>query len=236
MPIQLPSQCLPYEGLKPENILVRPYNGEDEILLAQINPTNIERNFLAVLRNVVQGIEPEKLTIGDRLYIIIWEYVNSYSNVLILKQTCSHCLQKVDFVIDMLKDVKIQKLADNYKDLCSFDLPENKEHVEVKVLTVADEVEAEKMSVNGQDPHLYRIARSITNCDNAFAHVERMKKWQAKDIARIRKFHDIDAFHGPTSNAQVKCPHCGEEEDIIVPFLLEFLYPTGETLGDCFRT
>ena len=235
LPITLPSKCIPYSGIRPEDILIRPYNGGDEIILAQINPVNLERNFLAVLKNVVRGIDPSQLTTGDRLYIIMWEYINSYSEKIRIKHICSHCLQEVEFEVNLKTDLQIAKLPDNYLELQTFTLPVSKETVQCRCLNLQDEVECEKMSNNGKDVYMYRFARSIMGIDDPFAHMERMKKWEAKDIARIRKFHDIDVFHGPTSEAKSVCPNCREEEEIIVPFRFEFLYPTGEALGSCFR-
>jgi len=234
LPIQLPSKCLPYKGIKPEDILVRQYTGGDEVLLAQINPTNLERNFLAVLKNVIQGIEPERLTTGDKLYLIIWEYVNSYSNTIKVNQVCSHCLKSTSFVVDLAKDIQIAYLSDDYTEPQPVVLPESKETVNLRILTVKDELEAEKMLTKGQDPFLYRLACSITDCDSPVLQMDRMKNWKAKDVARIRKFHEIDTYHGPTSTAKVVCPKCGEEEEVIVPFRFEFLHPTGKILGECF--
>lgn len=233
LPIQLPSRCLTYPDIKPEDILVRPYNGGDEIILAQINPANLERNFAVILKDVIQGIDPLKLTTGDRLYLIIWEYVNSYSEILHVNQRCSHCL-KTGFNINLKTDLQIAYLPDDYTEPCSITLPGSKENVQLRVFTVEDEIEIEKMAAKGTDPHHYRYARSIVGCDEPFAQMERLKKWKVIDTARLRKFHDIDTFHGPKSEVHVLCPHCGEEEEVSVPFRFDFFYPTSETLGRCF--
>jgi len=234
MPIQLPSKGLLYEGIKPEDILIRPYNGLDEVLLAQINPVNLERNFLTVLKNVVKGIDPLKLTTGDRLYIILWEYAVSYSEILNVQQFCSHCMKKVKFPVD-IKSIPVDYLPDDYSEPKQITLPVSGEVVSVKSFTVKDEVEIEKMAAQGKETYLYRYARSIV-CDEPFVQMERMKKWAAKDIAAIRKFHEIDAFHGPTSLTTLRCPNCEEEEEVIVPFRFDYFYPTGEVLGECFGT
>lgn len=231
LPVQLPSKCLPYPDVKPEDILIRTYNGGDEMLLAQINPANLERNFLAVLKNVIQGIDPVRLTTGDRLYLIIWEYINSYSEFIKINDICSHCL-KSGFNVNLKTDLQITYLPDEYSEPQGISLPSGKT-VQLRILNIEDEVAIEKMAAKGQDPYLYRFARSITDCDNPFVHMERMKEWSSKDIAAIRKFHSIDTFHGPKTEALIKCPHCGEEEEVLVPFRLDFLYPVGEILGDC---
>ena len=81
LPINLPSRCLTYrdsenKSVNPSNVKVRTYQGSDEIYLAQINPINLERNYFEVLKSVLFGIDPLQLTLGDRMYLILWEYVN----------------------------------------------------------------------------------------------------------------------------------------------------------------
>jgi hypothetical protein len=233
LPINLPSKCLPYEGIQPEDILVRPYTGAEEEVLAQINPVNLERNFLAVLKNVVQGIDPSRLTVGDRMYLIIWEYINSYTSNISVAQTCSHCLQNVSFPVDLMNDLGIIFLEDDYTEPHPITLPSGSD-VNVRILTIKDEVDAEKMAVQGKDVFLYRLAKSIVGDEDAFILMERMKNWPAKDIARLRKFHEIDTNHGPNLVTEISCPNCEGREEVVVPFRFEFFHPTGASLGECF--
>jgi hypothetical protein len=235
LPIRLPSKCLPYEGINPQDILVRPYIGQDEVVLAQINPVNLERNFLTVLKDVIQGIDPRKLTVGDRLYLIIWEYINSYTSNIFVDQVCSHCLKSVNFPINLMEDLNIQYLPDDYSEPYSLVLEPGKE-INVRILTVQDEVDAEKMASQGKDPFLYRLAKSIVNGDDAFYQMEKLKNWPARDIAKLRKFHDVDTLHGPDFKAVINCPSCGGEEEVIVPFRLDFFHPIGTSLTECFGT
>jgi hypothetical protein len=233
LPINLPSKCLPYEGINPEDITVRTYTGADEVLLAQINPVNIERNFLVVLQSVISGIDPKKLTLGDRLYLILWEYINSYNSQLDVDQVCSHCLKRVSFSVDLL-DLQLRYLPDNYLELTVVHLPVQDKVVRLRVLTVEDEVECEKMESDGKDPYLYRIARSFVGEEEPFILMEKMKSWPGKDMARVRKFHELDTEHGPKLLMTQKCPNCGEEEDVVIPFRFEYFHPTGEALRKCF--
>ena len=101
LPIKLPSRCFPYEGVNLADVRIRPYKGKDEIFLAEINPINLEQKFVEVLKNVISGIDPEVLTLGDRLYIILWEYINSYSEITQIKTMCSHCLKSIEVGVDL---------------------------------------------------------------------------------------------------------------------------------------
>jgi len=233
LPVQLPSRCRTYPDVDPDSIAVRPYTGEDEIILAQINPTNIERNFMTILNRVVQGVDPKILTLGDRLYLIIWEFINSYSDSMKINQTCSFCLEEAEFVVDLRK-FPIQYLNESIEIPTPVELPISGETVYLRPLTVADEVAVEKLVVGGTETHLYRFARSFVNVDNPIEQMEKMRSWHVKDVARVRYYHSVEIDHGPVTIGKVPCPKCKAEEEIEVPFRFDFFYPTGSTLGTCF--
>lgn len=233
-PLTLPSQGKTYNGIDIGSVLIRPYCGEDEVFLSQISPVGLEKNYLAVLKRIVQGIDPKLLTTGDRLYIILWEYINSYSDTMTVETICSHCLQKVKFVVD-LKTVNVVGLPDDFKQPVSVVLPVSKKSVQLRLLTVGDEIEVENYSSHHNDASLYRYARSVVGPEDPIAQLMEMRSWPAKDVARVRLFHE-QMEHGPDMKAKVICsnPQCMEEEEVVVPFRLELFYPTGETLKSCF--
>lgn len=113
LPLSLPSKYLPYEGINKEDVTIRSYTAKDEVYLAEINPINLESKYLQVLKSIVRGIDPKLLTLGDRLWIMIWEYITSYSPTIKLSTVCSHCLAEVDVSID-LTNLELVKLPDNY--------------------------------------------------------------------------------------------------------------------------
>jgi hypothetical protein len=234
LPVVWPSGCGTYIDAVPEDIMVRPYTGEDESILAQINPTNIEKNFLIILKRVVSGIDPTKLTLGDRMYLMIWEYINSYSETLRVRQVCSNCLKEAEFTID-LRNLSIKGLDPDLSIPTDVQLPISGETVHLRPLTVGDEVAVEKLRSSGTDIHLYRYARSFVGGADPVKQMEEMRTWPARDVARIRYYHDVEADHGPIMNVEQSCPECGGEEEVIIPFRFGFFYPEGETLRDCFR-
>jgi hypothetical protein len=230
VPITLPSQCLTYPEVKPEDIKARAYQGSEEELLSQINPLNLERSYLEVMKRVIQGIDPLKLTLGDRLYFIVWECICSYMDVIKVKTVCSNCLQEVEVSVD-LKNLEVIKLPDNYKEPYEVTLPSGKQ-IKLRLLTVADEIEIEKYQRKHGKSYLYRYALSIVSDDNI---VEKLKTLEesSKDMLKIRAFHE-KFYHGLDFNYTYKCSHCGEEDDVEVPFRLDFLFPTGKTLTKIF--
>jgi hypothetical protein len=230
LPIQLPSQCLTYKDINPEQIKIRNYVGSDEIMLCQITPINIERSYLMVLQNIIQGIDPKRLTLGDRLFIMIWEYANSYSNTVNVKTICESCLEEITIPADLNK-LKAICLPDTYKEPYEKKLPSGKT-ILLKILTVEDEIEVEKWKDQKEAP-LYRLARSIVSKDDVLKVLDDLKSMPAKDVASIRAFHQ-KMFHGYDMNLECICPKCGAKEFVEVPFRLEFIFPTGKALGEYF--
>jgi len=233
LPISLPSKCLPYEGVNAEDITIRAYTAKDEIYLAEINPVNLESKYLLVLKEVIKGIDPKLLTLGDRLYIMIWEYINSYSPTIQLSTVCSHCLNDIDVTIDLTK-LNLVELPDDYHQPYRVKLPDKDREIFLKLLDIQDEIAIEKYEKKFKNGHIYRYARSVVSDDiDVLARVDDIEKLSSKDLAKIRAFQE-KFFHGPDMNTTFTCPSCGEEDDIIVPFQLEFLYPYGKALTDTF--
>lgn len=232
LPINLPSKCLPYEGIDPANITIRAYTAADEIYLSEINPINLESKYLMVLKKVLQGMDPGMLTLGDRMYIMIWEYIKSYSSDVKLPVACSHCLTESTVLIDLLNLDKIE-LPDDYHQPHKVMLPDKGKEIPLKLLTLDDEIAIERYEKQNENGHIYRFAKSVVSDADIQSIVSDMEKLSAKDFAKIRAFQ-TKYYHGPNMETKFTCPKCGEEDRVTVPFRLEFLYPFGVALTDAF--
>lgn len=231
LPINLPSRCIPYEGINSEDITIRAYQGRDAIFLAEINPINLVQKFLLVLKNVIRGINPEDLTLGDRFYIMIWECINSYTDVIKISTTCTYCLKSIDINVD-LKKLDVVKLPDDFKQPYEVKLPSGKD-IKLKLLTTGDEIELEKFEENSDEGLLFRYAKSIVDDQDVLKRIEDLRDMSTKDIATIEAFHE-KFYHGPDMITHFGCPKCGKEDELNVPFRLDFFFPYGRTLTDTF--
>ena len=99
--LTLPSRCLPYDGVNPADVKARAYLGRDEIYLAEITPDNIDLKFLPVMKGAIKGLDPENMTLGDREYFILWEYIRSYSKMLGLELVCLNCGKEIEIQVDL---------------------------------------------------------------------------------------------------------------------------------------
>jgi len=229
LPIQLPSKCIPYD-VEPNDITVRPYMGKDEMVLAQINPVNVESKYLQVLRDVVRGIDVTQLTMGDRLYIILWEYINSYNEYMKVRTVCSHCLGTVEPMID-LRTLEVETLPDSFQQPYHLQLPSGKS-VHLRLLTVGDQIEIEKFP-NADEAYLYKWARSVVSDKPVMDRLYELKEFSGRDMATVRSWHE-KMYHGPNMSTTFQCPKCSQEEEVDVPFRLDFIFPDGQALTDTF--
>jgi hypothetical protein len=229
--ISLPSRCLPYDGVKPEDITARSYLGRDEIYLAEITPDNLDQKFLQIMKGAIRGIDPEQMTLGDREYFILWEYIRSYSDHLGFELVCLNCGKQIEIQVD-LRELNVIELPENFKQPYSIPLPSGID-VQLRLLTIKDEIDANEFAQKSNEALIFRCARSVVEAGSIVDKMERLKSLPASDVATIRAFHE-HFYHGPNMNTKFKCPKCGAEDDIEVPFRFEFIFPRGEALTRAF--
>ena len=226
--ISLPTRCSLYQGVSPELVKIRSLKGRDEKLISELNVDNLEKKFLILLTNVLQGIDPAELTVGDRMYILLWLSVSSYSKDYFIDFTCESCLNKVlNYAVDLSK-IKTESLPEGFKEPYAVKLSGGKS-INLRLFRVKDEVaiqEYEKMSGNSWT---YRYALSIVNEKNAVDNMYFIEELPVADFAKIRVFHE-KFYHGPKFEAEFVCPSCSNRGLVPVPFRIELLFPFGETL------
>lgn len=231
--VKLPSKGLVYPDLdlakNPEAIKIRTFKGRDEKLIAELSNENFEKKFVTVLRGVLQGIDPVKLTLGDRLYLVIWEAINSYSKMFAVDFECEHCWQKNTYDVDLSK-LEIQDLPDDYKEPYELKLPSSGALIKCRLLRVEDVLKVNELERANQNVWLYRYALAIVNDKGIWDNVDYLENLSTKDLMVIRAFH-TKFEHGVKMTAGYECPKCGGTGTMPVPFRLEMLLPYGEKLA-----
>lgn len=216
-PINLPSKCLVYTDVDPSKILIRTFKGKDQELISQLTLANLNKKFLVVINNVIQGIEASKLTSGDGKYVLMWETINSYGNNYPLKMICEFCLQDIEISID-LNTLEKKELPDNFKQPYKVKLSDSV--VKLRLLTLGDEVDSFEFGKKGQPTYLYDYALSIVDESmNILDKVEMLRNMDVKDLNKIESFHE-QFDHGPDMETNYVCPKCGGEGKVLVPFRL----------------
>jgi len=227
--LSLPSKCLVYSDVDPSGIQIRTFKGKDEKLIAEISAENFEKKFVLVLRQVLTGIDPMKLTLGDELYLAVWEAINSYSKDFFLTYECEHCWQKSELTADLSK-FELMELPETFKEPVEVTLPVSGDIVKLRLLRVEDIIKVDEISKLGKNVWLYRYALSLVDERGIWDRVDYLENMESKDLMQIRAFHDKH-IHGPKMEAKYECPKCGGAGTTPVPFRLEMLLPHGETLS-----
>jgi hypothetical protein len=229
--LDLPSKCLVY-GIDPTTIGARLLKGKDEKLIAELTYDNFDRKFIAILRNVVTGIDPKDLTVGDRLYLMLWEAINSYSKMCDIETQCGSCFQKVNYQVD-LSTLAVIELPGDFKEPHSVTLS-NGDVVKLRLFRAGDEDKISEVQKAGYQTWLYRYALSIIDDKKSdWDKVAYLEELDTKDLALIRAFHE-KYYHGPKMEVVTECPKCGVSEVTPVPFRLEYFFPYGKTLRRYF--
>lgn len=219
VPVELPSRCLTY-GVSPDSIKIRTFVGRDEQLLVEMSMGNPKKKLLELFRGIIQGVDPTILTEGDVEFILMWEGINSYSNLYPLKVVCPECLKESKIEVDLTKLEKVM-LNPDFKQPYEETLIEGK--IWLKLLTLADDIEILNFASNGDSSYLYRYALSIVDDKHdAVTRMQALEMFSPKDLGKIKAFQE-KYKHGIKYDYKFNCPKCGEENNIIVPFQLDEL-------------
>jgi len=221
IPIILPSKCLTYEDVDTGSIRIRPFKGRDEALVAELTLENLKKKFVTIIENVIQGIKPEKLTSGDAKYILLWEAINSYNQEYPIQIICENCLQKVQIVCDLGK-INSVELPDDFNQPVEVKLSDRA--VNLRLLTIADEVASFDWAKAGKSTYLYSYVLSIVDeATTILEKIEMLEDMSPADLNEIKKFH-TKYEHGPDMKVPYACSLCGYEGKLVLPFRLdEFL-------------
>lgn len=219
--ITLPSKCLLYEDIDVSGIKIRPFKGRDEVLIAELNLANLKKKFVAIIENVLQGIEPEKLTSGDMKYVMLWEAINSYTRDYPVQVVCENCSQTVRVVCDLGKIDSVD-LPDDFVQPVEVKLSDRK--VNLRIQTVADEIAAIDWTKSGKSAYLYSLALIIVDEETTFLEkLEMLENMSPSDINEIKKFQ-AKYDHGPDMELPYKCSVCEHEGKLVVPFRIDTLF------------
>jgi len=220
IPITLPSKGLAYKDVDLNSIKIRTFQGAEAELLDQLNMDNSKKKFLTIIENVLQGIDPSKLTSGDAMYIMLWEAINTYGKDYPINIVCENCLQESKITADLSK-INSVELADNYVQ--PFEAITSDETFSLRLPTLQDEINALDYIKSGRSIYLYSLAQTIVNNKNVLANLDTLKGMELSDIHIIEQALEKHA-HGPDMEASYTCPLCEFKGNTLVPFRFEGLF------------
>jgi hypothetical protein len=217
VPISLPSRGKPYE-VDPLSIKVRTFKGKDEQLIVQMPAGNPKKKILEVMRNVVQGMDPIDMTIGDIMHILLWEAINSYTSIYPVTMICEKCFEEIKINADLGR-IESHELPEDYQQDYSVTL--NGQAYKIRLLTLGDEVEIMGWAQKQDASYLYAYAMSLEDgSPDIYKKVLMLEELSSKELNKVRQYH-AHFEHGPDFMAPYVCPKCGESGKVVVPFRLD---------------
>jgi hypothetical protein len=227
--VELPSKGRVYEKFDATKVMVRPMRGKDEKIVAELSYDNFDRKFNALLKNVFVGVDTEKLTSGDRGYLVMWLVINSYSKDKVFEGYCQHCGAKVSLNVDLSK-LDSTELPDDFKTPYPITLSDGTV-IYVNLITCEDEIRLADMEKAYGENWLRRWALSISGDEQTFEQkLKFVEELPTRDLAKIRAFHE-KFFHGPVMEWDYTCKDCGGAGRMAIPFQREWLFPYGKALA-----
>lgn len=225
VPISLPSKGLVYQDVDMSKVMIRPFVGKDEQLVAELTLDNLSKKFLTIIENVIQGIDPKKLTSGDAKHIMLWEALNSYDNKYRVSIVCENCLETSNVVVDIGK-IDSKELPDDFKQPHEVKLSDK--IVMLRLLTLEDEIATFDFAKRSGSSYLYSLATTIVDKDvPVIGRMKMLEEMNTKDLNKIKRFHD-KFMHGPDMITEYICPLCGYEGKLELPFRVEELFQFSE--------
>lgn len=240
--INLPSRCLTYDNVKPEEIGIRDILVRDEKIVTSSNYANLEKKFLVLLERVTIGLDINSLTLGDRMYLTVWLAVNSQDKNYDMSFDCGMCGQAMKLTVD-LSERDVVKLSKDFKQPYPVTLS-NGDTVNLRLFTVKDEVaianyEEQLRTViknpntdleNEGDVWTYRYALSIVDDDkNIIDKQKYIEGLKTSDFAKIRVFQE-KFYHGMDFSIKYICPVCRKGGTVELPFSMQLLFPSSDRL------
>lgn len=227
----LPSKYLLYPDLKPGDIQIRPLLGKDEKLMAGISSSNLERKFFTLLGNVLKGIDPKRITLGDRMYILLYLGIDTYGKDWPVEYVCEHCFLTNYMTVD-LNSFDVRTLDEGVSMSMPVELSSGV--IYLKIQTLEDEIklaEYKQVVRSDEDVYLYEFALSIVDTTKTMEEkVKFLEEMPLKDLNAIKSFH-AKFEHGPIMQTSHTCEHCGGGGIIPVPFQSKMVFRSGKDIA-----
>jgi len=228
--ILLDKSLLPSKGMfYPEKIYVKKLSTINIKKLATIT----EQNSNAVINNIIMsclwGVDYNKILVADKLWLVFYLRSFTYNDLPFkLRYECKSCgtISHFDYVLDRLSVTRYEKDLPEYFDI-------NGDKITVKFPTISTEAAVEKIKNDPNtlldiDPGLLDFSSYIEKIDgkpvtlvSAYEYVSEL------DGMSFTKFTNMISDYMFIANpfAVFKCPHCGSDIEIPVPFTPSFFLP-----------
>jgi len=237
-PFTLPSQGLFYEGLPGGEVELYPIRVREEKVLSGMAQESFSKAINTLLRSCLKtDFDPSKMILEDRFYLLLVLRVLSYGELYRFPIKCGSCSVKFQYKLD-LNALETKMANPEWAEPFATTLPVSGDKVEYRLLRATDEEEISKLirssytslgtPPEGDQAYVYRLAFQVVSVNGKPLGLQEKLLWLddliGRDSAKLQSEMDSKSF-GVDSTVETKCPACGNEIVMAMPWSMEFFRP-----------
>tara|TARA_B100001564_G_scaffold358967_1_gene379132 strand:- start:1 stop:864 length:864 start_codon:yes stop_codon:yes gene_type:complete len=242
--VELPSQGKYYSEnssmFGKSTLEIKQMTAKEEEILSNISfvedGSMIDRLLSSIL--IDKTVTPEDIMAADKNALVFAARKSSYGPEYKVKQFCYNCNSEQEFIFDLTKckiktEIDEDILNEETTGFFTFDLPQSKLKVTIKVLLPEDEEylqeqadRARKLNIE-QSSTLNFLRRIVVDVDNVTDPKLLNQLFEVLPVLDIRKIKSVSNQISPSleTNQEITCGNCGHVTESEVPFSLGFFWP-----------
>ena len=238
--VELPSRGIVYGNALPGGTVdLRPLTTAEEAILYNQASMGVEKidQIIRACYLSKDALDAEELLITDRFYILLMLRTRAFGGQYDFPVKCQYCPQQFKHSLNIGEELEITPMADDVVEPHTVILPKCGDTINIRLLRGKDERAVAKytkrMRMKSADPSdpsfLYRMSRmlvEVNGVEKGLTDAERYVRglemsdsvhWQ-NEAERIEAGVDLTVY--------ARCPGCGSENEMQLPFTAEFFRPT----------
>ena len=214
----LPSRGMAYVDCE-ESVLIRPFTFKQERKLRSIkNTTHGTKIINSLIKDCVQGLDYESMTLEDKNYILFKLREISYGDSYTITAECGACGAGNKLSL-LISEVPVKYAEEGYEEPFTITLPDSKQ--ECRFITPRCKDEHYLESADKLTDNLWRFALSIGKYSEKKVLQGFFEATTVKDIAFFREEITKERY-GMNKNMSYECADCGGIAESLIPFTESF--------------
>jgi rRNA maturation protein Nop10 len=234
--IELPSKGILYEDIPSEVVIRNITTTEEKMIFGSSNVKSLDKVMDDCIKEP-EGLKVNELLTADKHFVLIQLRILTYGSDYNVKNTCEHCGETDNYVVNLLEDMPIDELDEDFVEPFEFELPMCEDTVGLKLLRGEDLEKVEKKAKRikkrsigntGDIKYILRKAQSIVTVNGEELPSGKRQKYveslHGRDSAYISSA--LESIRVGYDNLIFKqCKHCGGEMEFSLPMNSEFFRP-----------
>lgn len=234
--IELPSRGILYEDIPAEIVIRNITTTEEKMIFGSSNLKSLDDVMNSCIKEP-EGLDVDELLTSDKHFILIQLRILTYGSDYNVKNTCEHCGETDTYIVNLLEDMPIDELDEDFEEPFEIELPMSGDTVGLKLLRGNDlekvnrkakRIKKRSIGDTGNLTYLLRKAQSIVTVNGEELPSGKKQKYveglHGRDSAYISSA--LESIRVGYDNLIFKnCKHCGGEMEFSLPMNREFFRP-----------